>query len=790
MKYFNILLFGLMLTLFTSVNHSVTAQQAIPEGTEKIIIDGQTFYLHKVRKGEGLYRISVSYGVSQKEIVEVNPSIAKGLKVGELIKVPVIKGRNSTEEQLKSGEFIYHTVETGQTAYYISKRYRVDLQDIYDNNVGSDQQLVVGTIIKIPQGDVKQVDYNINDDGYYIHKVEAKETLYRLAKRYHISMDDIIKCNKGLESGVLSVGSFIRIPSHKKNEKEVLVNQAEDNDFEDSSFFYHKIKAGETLYSISTQYNAKPHEVIEANKSVNVDDLPLGYLVRVPKQSITQSGGDDELDGAILRDHKIKRKEVLSDVVEKYGISADILEKVNASAGINLTLWEKGMIIKVPTQKWVEQYYANSQNAVSNTFEEGGVDVMPFEKLECDRYDYSTSKPSIKVAVLLPFNVEATKRINYSTKRVGGETINVSKGKRRLSMRSKVFVEFYQGVLLALHGLKREGVNVDLFVYDTSPDTSKVAKILMKPELKHADLIIGPAYSSNLKLVSEFSKQHDIPMVYPLSTLNLQMDNNPLLFQANPSDTLMFDIMAQRVIEDAKGKRLVVIRTDNAENTFEERLSNHLRNKMYWECFKNGEVPDFVEYKFKKDDLVSLERMLDLEKGNTIIIPSIEEAQVNRIVSTLKGAVVKTEAEVTLWGMPDWMKFNTLNPEDICRLNGRIFSYYAVDYNDVMSEDKISTYRRWFKTEPIAISPFFQTASKQSNMSRYSLWGHDVSYYFITALRDYGKDFPHCIQHHQPHTIQSKLNFLRVSNWGGFYNHGLYVLKFNPEFDFEIEEVK
>ncbi len=786
MKYTTVALFYLLFA-FLSIN-SLSAQQDIPIGTEKIIIDGKEYYLHKVRKSEGLYRISVTYGVSQKEILEVNPSAAFGLKLGQIIKVPVIKGRNSTEEQLQNEPFIYHTVEQGQTAYYIAKRYRVELQDIYNNNPGSERSLLEGAIIKIPKKEVRHIDNTINEDGYYIHKVEPKETLFGIAKRYRLSINDILKHNEGLESGVLKEGTFIRIPVDVAEAKPVVEQEIIDGT-EDDKFIYHKIKSGETLFSISEKYNAKSQDVILANKSISTDDMPIGYLVRIPKNSIKQAK-QNPFENAVLINHKIRKRERLYDVVDKYGVPSDIIEKVNAAEGIDLTKWEKGMIIKVPTKKWVEQYYERERQVEMDKTLVETKHILPFEKMECDQYDYSLTRPSIKVGMLLPFNVEATERLNYKTEEVDGEEIKVERENRRLSMRSKVFVEFYQGALLALEALKQEGVNVDLFVYDTSPDTTKVMSLLEKPEMKYFDLIIGPAYSANLKHVSEFSKQYDIPMVYPLSTTNEQMDKNPLLFQANPSDTLMFDRMARRMIQSSMGKRLVIIRTENKDNEYERSLSQLIRDRVYWESFKNGEVPDFVEYRFKQDDLASLERMLDTEKENVVIIPSVQEAQVNRIVTTLKGAAERTKTNVTLWGLPDWMKYNTVNPEDIHKLNGHIFSYYAVDYRDALIEDRIKSYRHWFKTEPIAISPFFQAASVQSNMSRYSLWGHDVTYYFISAIRDYGKNFPHCIQHHHPHTLQSKLNFMRVSNWGGFYNHGLFVVKFSSDFKVEIEEIK
>ncbi|MCG8580284.1 MAG: LysM peptidoglycan-binding domain-containing protein [Bacteroidales bacterium] len=789
MKYFAITLISIFISFSASFVANVMAQESIPEGTEKTIVDGKEYYLHKVRKSEGLYRISVTYGVSQKEILEENPSAAFGLKLGQIIKVPVIKGRNSTGEQLQNEKYIYHTVEPGQTVFYIANKYRVDKQDIYDNNPGSKETLLLGTIIKIPKQQVNRIDEAKREDGYYVHKVEPKETLYGIARRYHLSIEDILAHNEGLESGVVKTGTYVRVPVDSVNKTQPTPKEQIDGS-EDALYFYHKMKPGETLFSIAEKFNARQHEIAVANSSIHANDLPVGYILRIPKSSIKQEKENKFSGEPGLIDHKIRKREYLYDIVEKYDVPSNLIEKVNEAAGIDLSEWRKGMIIKVPTKQWVEQYYESERQVKEVESEVNVGSVFAFEKKECDNYDYSLTKPTLKVALLLPFNVEATRKMNFKEEEVDGEIIEIAREKRRLSMRSKVFVEFYQGTLLALERLKQEGVNVDLFVYDTAPDSSKIQEILQKQEMRYADLIIGPAQSSNLKYVSDFSKEHNIPLVFPLSTLDRQMDNNPLLFQANPSDTLVFDKMATQMIQSSRGKRLVMIRTESVNNEFEQRLSQMIRDKVYWESFKNGEVPDFVEYKFKQDDLASLERMFDKNKGNTIIIPSKEEAQVNRIVTTVKGAADKTKADVTLWGLPGWIKFNTINPEDIHKLNGHMFSYYAVDYNNEINEERIMAYRHWFKTEPFAISPFFQTASVQSNMSRYSLWGHDVTYYFITALRDYGSDFPHCVQHHTPHTIQSKMNYLRVSNWGGFYNHGLFILKFNPDYTLDIEELQ
>ena len=94
--------------------------------------------------------------------------------------------------------------------------------------------------------------------------------------------------------------------------------------------------------------------------------------------------------------------------------------------------------------------------------------------VDCSSYDYNTLKETISVAVMLPFDVEATKKANIITKIVDDEEVEVDRDEPILSTRSRTFVEFYEGMLLALDSIKKQGVNVQVFTYDTAPDTNKV----------------------------------------------------------------------------------------------------------------------------------------------------------------------------------------------------------------------------------------------------------------------------------------------------------------------------
>ena len=55
-----------------------------------VYIDGAKYYIHTVRTGETLYGLSKTYGVGEQVIVENNPSIARGLKADENIRIPFV----------------------------------------------------------------------------------------------------------------------------------------------------------------------------------------------------------------------------------------------------------------------------------------------------------------------------------------------------------------------------------------------------------------------------------------------------------------------------------------------------------------------------------------------------------------------------------------------------------------------------------------------------------------------------------------------------------------------------
>lgn len=105
------------------------------------------------------------------------------------------------------GENIYHTVEKGDTLYSLAKKYGVTLDDIRSaNGMGSANDLYVGQKLTIPEKTSGTVTYES-------YTVKAGDTLYSIAKRSGITVDKLRFLNDLDASAVLKTGQRLKIPS-------------------------------------------------------------------------------------------------------------------------------------------------------------------------------------------------------------------------------------------------------------------------------------------------------------------------------------------------------------------------------------------------------------------------------------------------------------------------------------------------------------------------------------------------------------------------------------------------
>lgn len=98
-----------------------------------------------------------------------------------------------------------HVVEAGQTVYSIARLYHVTPEDIYQLNPESRTSLRCGSTLKIPQ----------NKSGQQFsrfHTIARGETLYKITQMYHISAEELSLANPGLSADNFRIGDVLVIP--------------------------------------------------------------------------------------------------------------------------------------------------------------------------------------------------------------------------------------------------------------------------------------------------------------------------------------------------------------------------------------------------------------------------------------------------------------------------------------------------------------------------------------------------------------------------------------------------
>ncbi len=195
---------------------------------------GQKVIKHKVKSGESIYSIARKYDVTEKEIYEWNPKL-KGKVLG-LKTIVEIQNKKYKEEEQKPKEkkkevvivpalsssnepYLIHTVSAKETLYSLSKQYGISMEEICELNPElKTGNLKKGAKLKFPNT-IKIVDTNdqikapksveiptTNETTVattdLIHKVQAKETLYRISKKYGVSVSELQRLNPAITSGL------------------------------------------------------------------------------------------------------------------------------------------------------------------------------------------------------------------------------------------------------------------------------------------------------------------------------------------------------------------------------------------------------------------------------------------------------------------------------------------------------------------------------------------------------------------------------------------------------------
>lgn len=133
---------------------------------------------------------------------------AETFKTPEEIKHEIRTTASSGEE--------FHVVQGGQTYYSISKAYGLSVKDLYElNDLNESSRLISGQKLRVRKVDSEAPAATQSSvarpSGTKTHTVASGETLFRIAQNYHTNVEDIKRLNNMSGNSVM-VGQKLKIP--------------------------------------------------------------------------------------------------------------------------------------------------------------------------------------------------------------------------------------------------------------------------------------------------------------------------------------------------------------------------------------------------------------------------------------------------------------------------------------------------------------------------------------------------------------------------------------------------
>ncbi len=505
----------------------------------------------------------------------------------------------------------------------------------------------------------------------------------------------------------------------------------------------HEVQSGETLYSISRQYNVAVAELLKANPGLDSDHIMAGQVINVPVSSqqnvptalVQQGEGkrqsqqqnlqtrQNESSSQVLATpnrprfktlHEVKKKETIFGISRMYGVTEEQLIKANPS--IKKGKLKKGTVLNIPYTAEEEALYQAEQQRL----------------LEEARKPKVTMYPTIKVAVILPF----------------------AKGGDKVSAESQKMINLYQGFLLAVDSLKQHGYNVEVFAYDEVSASSPVGTILQKPEMKSMQMIVGPIRQWNVKGVADFAHQNGIVHVVPLSNELSLVNEHPTTFQINSPSSLLYNQVFNRFAIIHKEHNIIFLNMDDSGD-----------NMAYFSDFKRDLEAKSIQYSSALvSDFASVRDLLKAGKNNVIIPSSGSSAAFETLCKKLDGLNLASEYNVQLFGFPEWQTFASKYDKFLSKYQCQFFTSFYSNPHTSRTQQFNGRFRRWFNQDQYNAFP------------KYGELGYDIAAYFLKGLKEFGSSFYENIHNFSYISLEFPMAFEKKNQWSGYQNRSIMIV--------------
>lgn len=583
----------------------------------------------------------------------------------------------------------------------------------------------------------------INGKKYYVHTVKSGDTLYSMSKAYGVSEDAIKECNPTVADG-LKLDQTVKIPvtdNATADAREVKKRKKE--------FVEHKIRGGETLYSIARDYNISVNTIREDNPGLNPQSLSIGQSLWVRKSDMGSSSEKEaqaEMDAYADNLNKatddgfeyyvVKPGETVYSLARRFEITEQEFAANNDIAGG----LKAGAVIRIPIK---DEENVNQM--------EKKADVPESELIAAQSSDENIifralpSDQILNIALMLPFNVESKPNSSY--------------------------VEFYQGFLLGLEKMKQEGRGESkLTVYNTEHNPVKVQNIVKSPAFEGTNLIIGPVYEDELSPVLQYARANSTPVVSPLA--DIKAVKSPAIYQLSPDPAKKYDKIGDLI---DGGRDIYLIYADSFDKEFEGEVLALLKDKPYAAyTYSFNQKSIFTPRNSAARQIEVMDDILKEEKPCLFVVLANKETDVDRILGTISSSKVaiteKSEksAPYVVLGTSRWGRFNNIDHTTYFNNNVVMISTYHAKRDSQVVREFDSRYIEAYNSLP----------------SLYAYRGYDAAVIFCTGMRS---DIDYNMLDKKYTPLQTSYQFSHKGEGDKYVNQEWMRVNYNSNYTITIE---
>lgn len=511
-------------------------------------------------------------------------------------------------------------------------------------------------------------------------------------------------------------------------------------------YIEYKVKEGETMRVIANKLDMKTKDLLRLNPDVsrkpgantiiiipnkeikkaqnNKKNIELNTKknIKQPKDTIKNTVVTNKEKGKQLliatlekeyKIHEVKKGDTFFSLTRIYNVTQEDLLTLNPILSEGLKL---GQIIKIIPLEEV------------------------FDEEDLIYEDHIAKDVVIKAAILLPFRAEEL------------DTLSAQEifGKSKLAT---IVTDLYLGAALAIDSLRKQGVQIDLKVYDTGRNSTKIKAIIATEDLNENDVLIGPLYSEEVVYIAE---KVETPVVFPVYSKKQNNFNSKLIVKTAPNKRLFRKTLLNYLDESVTDGNIIIVGDGKAESDFNaKQIINALSKK---------DSIDTIIKIIPENGYIKKEKFTEVLKPNmkNIVVLTTDD---NVIVASAINSLISLPEEVTasVFTFDKISAFNKIDNSKLAQLN---FTYVSNEYA---------------RDDSFRSSMFHKAYLKKNHVlpSYYATRGFDVTYDILMRLAS-GNSLKSTFDEGYSYRVENKFDYTDKL-FKTPENKGLYIVKYNED---------